>query len=189
MGCAQGYFNIKPDLTVFGKIFAGGYPGAGGVGGRRDVMSCVATGVEGKQRAYVGGTLSANPLSCAAGYYAIKEIAETNATIKAGQAGDRICRGLQTIIDKYGLPFVVYNHGSICHLETTGMLFLDVRDPDFMTELKTRTILSNQIGAAYMAEGIVTLAGSRLYTSMADTDEVIDEALAKFDNVFNNMQI
>lgn len=187
MGGAQGYFNIKPDLTVFGKIVAGGYPGAGGIGGRRDVMSCVATGVEGKQRAYVGGTLSANPLSCAAGYYAIKEIAETNATIKAGQAGDKICKGLQTIMDKYNLPFVVYNHGSICHLETTGMLFVDIKDPNFMTELKNRTILTNQIGAAYMAEGMVTLAGSRLYMSMADTDEVIDEALVKFDNIFKNM--
>ena len=187
LGGAQGYFDIKPDLTVFGKIVAGGYPGAGGIGGRRDVMSCIATGVEGKKRAYVGGTLSANPLSCAAGYYAIEEIAKTNATIKAGEAGDKICKGLQGIIDKYELPFVVYNHGSICHLETTGMLFLDVRDPNFMTELKNRTILSNQIGAAYMAEGIVTLAGSRLYTSMADTDEVINEALLRFENIFKNM--
>jgi hypothetical protein len=40
------------------------------------------------------------------------------------------------------------------------------------------------MGAAYMASGIVTLAGSRLYTSLADTDEVIDEALGKFEKVF-----
>ena len=40
------------------------------------------------------------------------------------------------------------------------------------------------MGAAYMANGIVTLAGSRLYTSMADTDEIIDEALRRFDKVF-----
>ena len=32
LGGAQGYFNIKPDLTVFGKCIAGGYPMAGGVG-------------------------------------------------------------------------------------------------------------------------------------------------------------
>ena len=31
--------------------------------------------------------------------------------------------------------------------------------------------------------GIVTLAGSRLYTSAADTDEVIDDALARFGRV------
>ena len=34
LGGAQGFFNVIPDLTIFGKIVAGGYPGAGGVGGK-----------------------------------------------------------------------------------------------------------------------------------------------------------
>ena len=33
---AQGYFDVVPDLTIFGKIVAGGYPSAGGVGGKRE---------------------------------------------------------------------------------------------------------------------------------------------------------
>ena len=33
---AQGYFDVVPDLTIFGKIVAGGYPPAGGVGGKRE---------------------------------------------------------------------------------------------------------------------------------------------------------
>ena len=41
-----------------------------------------------------------------------------------------------------------------------------------------------RMGAAYMANGLVTLAGSRLYTSMATTDEVIDDALNRFEEVF-----
>ena len=40
------------------------------------------------------------------------------------------------------------------------------------------------IGAAYMAEGVVTLAGSRLYTSAAYTEEMIDDVIARFDRVF-----
>jgi len=44
-----------------------------------------------------------------------------------------------------------------------------------------------EMGAAYMMEGIVTLAGSRMYTSMADTNEVIDEALSGFERVFQKM--
>ncbi len=47
--------------------------------------------------------------------------------------------------------------------------------------------MMEEMGAAYMAEGIVTLAGSRMYTSMADTDEVIDDALNRFENVFKNI--
>ena len=79
MGGAQGYFGVKPDLTIFGKCVAGGYPMAGGVGGRADIIKCFASGVEGTgERAYVGGTLSANPLSCLAGYHALVEMERTN---------------------------------------------------------------------------------------------------------------
>jgi hypothetical protein len=68
------------------KIVAGGFPMAGGLGGRADVMSCMAAGVKaGKKRAYVGGTLTANPMTCAAGYFAIKEIIENDAAKKAGE--------------------------------------------------------------------------------------------------------
>ena len=70
----QGYFGVEPNLTVFGKAVAGGYPAAGGLGGRADIMARLAAGLKaGMTRAYVGGTLSANPLSCAAGYYSILE--------------------------------------------------------------------------------------------------------------------
>ncbi len=186
---AQGYFGIEPDLTIFGKCIAGGYPAAGGLGGRRDIMSRLAAGVgAGEPRAYVGGTLSANPLSCVAGYYYIKEMERTDAAIKAGQAGDKLCRGIQGIIDKYDLPFVVFNHGSICHLETSGVMLLDIREPESLMQIKPRKFMMEEMGAAFMAEGIVTLAGSRLYTSMADSDAVIEEALAGFDRVFSGVE-
>ena len=38
-----------------------------------------------------------------------------------------------------------------------------------------------------MGEGLVTLAGSRLYTSAAYTPELIDEALVRFERVFQNV--
>ena len=69
---AQGYFGVDPDLTVFGKIIAGGYPGAGGVGGHADCMAHLGAGLDssGKKvpKAMCGGTMAATPVSCAAGY-------------------------------------------------------------------------------------------------------------------------
>lgn len=185
MGGAQGYFGVKPDLTIFGKCVTGGYPMAGGVGGRAEVIRRFAPGIGGTgERAYIGGTLSANPLSCVAGYYALLEMERTNAPVVAGRAGDRLTRGLEAIIDKLGLPFVVYNQGSICHLETSGVMLLDFKKPlKLLKELKSRKHMMEEMGAAYMAHGLITLAGSRMYTSMADTDEVIDEALERFEAV------
>ncbi len=190
MGGAQGYFGVKPDLTVFGKCITGGYPMAGGVGGRADVIMRFAAGIGGAgEKAYVGGTLSANPLSCVAGYYALLEMERTNAPVIAGRAGDRLTRGLQNIIEKRGLPFVVFNQGSIVHLETSGVMLLDLHNPlKLARELKPRKHMMEEMGAAYMASGLITLAGSRMYTSMADTNEVIEEALNKFENVLSSVE-
>jgi glutamate-1-semialdehyde 2,1-aminomutase len=190
LGGAQGYFGVKPDLTVFGKCISGGYPMAGGVGGRADVMMRFAAGIGGMgQRAYVGGTLSANPLSCAAGYFALLEMERTNAPVIAGRAGDRLTKGLTEIIDRLGLPFVAYNQGSIVHLETSGTMLLDLRSPILLVKgLKSRTHMMKEMGAAYMASGVITLAGSRMYTSMADTDEVIDDALQRFERVLVSVE-
>ncbi|MFG1921244.1 aminotransferase class III-fold pyridoxal phosphate-dependent enzyme [Cryptosporangium sp. NPDC048952] len=187
MGGAAGYFGVTPDLTVLGKAVSGGYPMAGGVGGRSDVMAVFGSGLDGKNGSHVqvGGTLSANPLSCAAGYFAIDEMARTNAPVKAGRAGDRLTRGLQRLIGDFGLPYVAYNQGSIVHLEVSGVMLLDMRHPmKLLKENKPRKRLMEQMSAAYAAHGIITLAGSRMYTSMADTDEVIDDALDRFEQVF-----
>lgn len=193
---AQGYFNVVPDLTVFGKVVAGGYPSAGGLGGKEKYMACLAGGLGGKssKKAHVGGTLAANPLSSAAGYYTVKEIERTNACEVAGRAGDRLTAGLQSIMIKYALPFVVYNQGSICHLETVGTMLFDIhltrpwQIPGQLKEIHARKDIMTHMGAAYMAEGLVTLAGSRLYTSAADTDDIIDEALVRFDRVFSQIE-
>ncbi len=196
---AQGYFDVVPDLTIFGKIVAGGYPAAGGVGGKKEYAQLMAAGLAtGKHRAYVGGTLSANPLSCIAGYTAIKEIERTNACEVAGRMGDRLCDGLKALIDKYGLPFVAYNQGSIVHLECTGAMSFDFSSMSFVKSalglLKHKDMMyerknsMERMGAAYMANGIVTLAGSRLYTSLADTPEIIDEALERFEEVFKHVK-
>lgn len=196
---AQGLFDVKPDLTIFGKIVAGGYPAAGGVGGRADLVDLMAAGVAGGgKKAYVGGTLAANPLSCMAGYVAIKEIERTNACVIAGEAGDRLTDGLVRLIEAYDLPYVAYNQGSIVHLECVGPMSYDFSSMNILNLLKVlkrkpeimvRTEAMKEMGAVYMAHGLVTLAGSRLYTSMADTPEIIDEALNCFEAVFKKVKI
>jgi len=190
LGGAQGYFGVKPDMTIFGKCITGGYPMAGGVGGRAEIIQSFAAGIGGSgQRAYVGGTLSANPLSSAAGYFALLEMERTNAPVIAGKAGDRLTKGLQAIIERYKLPFVAYNQGSIVHLETSGVMLLDFKNPlRLLKEMNPRKHMIEEMGSAYMANGLITLAGSRMYTSMADSDAVIDEGLTRFERVLTSVE-
>ena len=192
---AQGYFRVEPDLTVFGKVVAGGYPSAGGLGGKKEYMKLLAAGLQaGQKKALVGGTMAANPLSAAAGFFTLSEIERTDACAVAGRAGDRLTAGLNAIIRKRELPFVAFNQGSICHLETVATMIFDIdfsrpwTVPATLKEVSARKKVMEEMGAAYMAEGIVTLAGSRLYTSAADTDEGVDGALAAFDRVFAKIE-
>lgn len=199
MAGAQGFFGVSPDLTIFGKVIAGGYPGAGGVGGKKEYMKYLGAGLDssGKKihKATTGGTMTANPLSCCAGYFTLEEIDKQNACQKAGQMGDRLTEGLKELTAKYGLPFVCWNEGSICHLETVGTMHYQIdwsklwQIPDILKQTSARQKEMEHMGAAYMAEGLVTLAGSRLYTSAAYTPKMIDQALACFDKVFQNVAV
>lgn len=44
--------------------------------------------------------------------------------------------------------------------------------------------MTEEMRAVYTAHGLITVAGSRICTSLADTDESIDEALNRFEDVF-----
>jgi glutamate-1-semialdehyde 2,1-aminomutase len=196
MSGAQGYFGVSPDLTVFGKVVAGGYPGAGGLGGKEEYMKYLSAGIAGggkHKKALVGGTMAANPLSCVAGYYTLCEIERTNAVQKAGLFADKLIDGLQGLIDKYDLPFVAFNQGSVCHLETVGTMHFAIdwkkpwRIPSILKETSARKKEMEHMGAAYMAEGLVTLAGSRLYTSAAYENNMLPGILSRFETVFKNV--
>ena len=196
LGGAQEYFNVMPDLTIFGKVVAGGYPGAGAIGGKRDYMQCLGAGLDGHgKKALVGGTMAATPISCCAGYHTICEIERTGACETAAKMGDRLTDGLTKRIEKRGLPFVAYNVGSICHLDTVGTMHFSIRwskpweIPRILKETALRKKEMQHMGAAYMAEGLVTLAGNRMYTSAAYTEADIDAALAAFDRVFDNIEV
>ena len=57
--------------------------------------------------------------------------------------------------------------------------------PKILDETGLRQKEMEHMGAAYMAEGIVTVAGSRLYTSAAYDEEMIDDLITRFDRVFS----
>lgn len=193
---AQGYYGIDPDLTIFGKVIAGGYPGAGGVAGHKDVMAHLGAGLDssGKKvkKAMCGGTMAATPISSCAGYTAICEIEKRNACQTAGKMGDRLVAGLQESITRHNLPFITYNIGSVCHLHTVATMQHEIDwtklwlVPKVLDETGVRQSEMEHMGAAYMAEGLVTLAGCRMYTSAAYTEEMIDDVISRFDRVFDN---
>jgi len=71
IGGAQVLYNIKPDLSTFGKVIGGGLP-VGAYGGRDDLMSMIAP----SGPVYQAGTLSGNPLAMTAGLYTLRNLSD-----------------------------------------------------------------------------------------------------------------
>jgi len=68
-GGAQELYEIKPDLSTFGKIIGGGLP-VGAFGGKKEIMEMIAP----SGPVYQAGTLSGNPLAMSAGLAALNYI-------------------------------------------------------------------------------------------------------------------
>jgi len=106
-GGAQALFNIKPDLTVLGKIVGGGMPLAA-YGGRRDVMSVIAP----LGAVYQAGTLSGNPVAVAAALATIRQLDDALYHRLDDWTG-RLQEGLESILREKGVPGVVQRVGSM----------------------------------------------------------------------------
>jgi len=184
MGGAQEHFNIKPDLSVFGKLLTHGFPSSGAVGGRKEVMSNITIDVEpGGDNAFVGGTLRGNPLTAAATYWTIKLMEEHNAHEKAKKAADDLVKKLNLLFDNDGRPFFAHNIESIVHFETFSPLALDLSDLNNVDIMMKRNDAVNRIATALLAQGIITKYGNRGFTCMQHTKADNDRFIKAFENV------
>lgn len=112
-GGAQEYFGVTPDLAAYGKAIATGYPLAA-VAGRREIMTLADPARRGKSDyVYVTGTLSGNPLCCAAAIAGIKELARPGAFHEMNKNGKAFSDAFATILGEYGVPTQMASIGSI----------------------------------------------------------------------------
>jgi Glutamate-1-semialdehyde aminotransferase len=194
MGGSQALFGIKPDITVFGKIIGGQYPAAGGIGGRREIMDQLAAGLA-KDRAKkvrVGGTLSANPLTCVAGSTAINELEKRNAHEKLKLAADEFTKKLVDLADKYNIPALIFNQHSILHIDVCGLqhipyFFSSSNDPECKQKTSNAADSALEFAMALAAEGVIVAGGNKTYMSLQSID-VLDDALKAYERVFSQFE-
>lgn len=119
-GGAQELYDIKPDLTTFGKVIGGGLP-VGAFGGRKDIMSHIAP----MGPVYQAGTLSGNPLAMAAGSAMMNIISEPGFYQHLSGQTAKLVDGLQAVADEAGVAFSTCNQGGMfglffCEQKATG---------------------------------------------------------------------
>ena len=194
MGGIQELYGIRPDLTVFGKVIAGGYPGAGGVGGKAEIMSQLTAGLTlgSSKKVMVGGTITANPVSCVAGYTALCELERTDAHNKLKTAADKFTRQLADLADKYEIPSMIFNQESILHIDLNAFQhvgsFIDEFSPAEIAERTAAAMhLMHEYSMAMCAEGIIVAGGNKTYINL-QTIDVLDDALDAYERVFSQYE-
>jgi len=112
LGGSQRLYDVIPDMTCLGKIVGGGLPAAA-YGGRAEIMATVAP--EGP--VYQAGTLSGNPLACAAGCATLdllsdpdryEELEATSARLESGLREASRAAGATVTINRVGSMFTVF---------------------------------------------------------------------------------
>lgn len=109
-GGMQSVLGIRPDLTLFGKVMAGGLPG-GALGGRRALMELLATTIEHP------GTFNANPLTATAGIATLDICADGQPQAMATGCAEALEAGWAGVLRRRGIDGRVWRLASIVHLE------------------------------------------------------------------------
>lgn len=112
LGGYQSLVNVTPDLSIFGKAIANGYP-MGVVGGKESVMRyCVEK--DPSRRVMVAGTYNGHPLVAAAAIATLKKLRARESEIYTSleTLGERMQSGLEEIFRSRNYPTTVVRQGS-----------------------------------------------------------------------------
>ena len=142
--CAQGRYNITPDLTALGKVIGGGMPMAA-FGGRRDIMQCLAP----LGPVYQAGTLSGNPVAVAAGLATLKLIQAPNFYQNLSATTQQLVEGLTASAKKYHIDFCAQSVGGMF-----GIYFSKTIPTSFAEVMQCDKAAFNRFFHAMIQEGI-----------------------------------
>lgn len=171
LGGAAELFGVTPDLAIYGKAMAGGYPAAA-LAGRAEIMARFARGTN------HSGTFNANLPACAAVFSAITYMRQNNVHETVRSTGLALQAGLSRVFEARGLPIGIRGVGSAFHLAFGGP-----------PEVKNYSDLALQDSAAYRAllprlhdAGVWVAARGIWYVSDAHTPDDVEETLARVES-------
>ena len=167
LGGAQAYYGVTPDLAVFAKAIANGYP-ISVLAGKRKWMQPIADG-----RVIHAGTANAGNPSIAAALATINVMERERAQEKMMRLGLRLKAGLQNAVRDTGQQALVQGPGAMVHLAFTDLdCAQDMRDTlRFDKQKLGRFVLGLQ------ENGVRILGRGMFYVSAAHTEQDVDHAV------------
>lgn len=176
--CAQGLYQIKPDLTILGKVIGGGMPMAA-FGGRREIMECLAP----LGAVYQAGTLSGNPVAVAAGLVTLKQIQVAGFYERLADKARMLVEGMLAIAKKYEIAFSAQFIGGMF-----GIYFRQNTPTSFNEVMTCDKEAFNRFFHAMLDEGVYFAPSSfeAGFVSAAHSEEEINKTLVAAEKVMGS---
>jgi glutamate-1-semialdehyde 2,1-aminomutase len=181
-GGAQAKYDVRPDLTCFGKVIGGGLP-IGAVGGRRDIMENLTP----LGSVFHAGTLAGNPLATAAGLAALNELS-ADVYIELMARARAVSALLRDACASVGVSAQFPVVGTL-----VGMYFgdaLNMHLPTNFDEAKTTDeALYAKVFHAMLKSGVALAPGAyeAVFVGLAHTDDVIDELATRVSSALGSL--
>jgi len=182
LGGAQAKFDVRPDLTCFGKVIGGGLP-IGAVGGRQDVMENLTP----LGTVFHAGTLAGNPLATAAGLATLQQLGQGEYMELLARA-----RHLSALLrDACASQDIRAQFPVVGTL--VGMYFGDAltgTPTNFEEAKSTDEKLYAQVFHALLKAGVAMPPGAyeALFVGLAHSDSVMDDLAERVANALGSLQ-
>ncbi len=176
-GGAQSVLDISPDLSIFGKALANGFPVAA-VAGRRDLFDLVAS-----SKVLHGGTYNSQSVSMAATLATLSEI-QTGAPHRAiSEMHDHLVSGLKAACEKSNLVYEIVGYPAVFQMR------FGLRGPtDYRSSLAADRAKYMRFTSELLQRGVRVLPRGTWFLSSAHTHADIDKTLREVNTVLATLQ-
>jgi glutamate-1-semialdehyde 2,1-aminomutase len=195
-GGAQERYGVAPDLSTHAKVIAGGMPG-GAVCGRADVMDRLRFTGDPRhdrfERVMHYGTFNAAPVSAAAGIACLGVARTGEPQRRADAMAERLRRGLEAALERRGIAGFAYGEASTFHIYLERAPGRGAKDRAALRAADAAALkgmpgdLVRALQNGFRSRGVDLLSYNGGMTSAAHTEGDVDETVAAFDRVLQDM--
>ena len=167
LGGAQQYFGVTPDLSIFAKAIASGYP-ISAITGKREWMGLIEEG-----KVIHAGTMNSSNATVAAALATIEVLERENPYERIFSLGKRLMEGLREAAADYHDDLLLQGPGPMFHLGFTSLRKVS----DYRETLSYDKAKLGRFISAMHDEGIRVIGRGLWYISAVHTEAEIDQAI------------
>jgi glutamate-1-semialdehyde 2,1-aminomutase len=183
-GGAQEYYGVIPDLAAFGKAMGGGFP-IGAFCGKAEIMDlCIEANLGSENYVWVASTGGGNPVSMAASLATLQELRKPGTYERLHGLGNTLREGLMEALRDLGVTGQVIGDGPLGQV-----IFTEEKIVDYRSAFRSDRTKGRRFMLGLFEKGIfLNPLGTKLYLSLAHTDEDIHAFLERAHAVLETME-